>query len=161
MTVEQAQIIPTRYRTKIPQTLSYPIGAMSISEALLGAPQFNELILEFRFLGLPVRSSDRTTPYQILRAQYSGPGRYDSAHQIDGKGQWTIIVEPVPRTLRHMVQEKVLKESLPSMKAWLIANYHSNEREGENGLTFSLDELKFELIRDERSSLQWKTPRAI
>jgi hypothetical protein len=36
-------IIPTRFKKKIPQKLSYPVGAKEVSDARISVPQFGEL----------------------------------------------------------------------------------------------------------------------
>jgi hypothetical protein len=41
--MDQVPIIPTRRKSKIPHTHSYPVGAKTISEALFGVPQFDDL----------------------------------------------------------------------------------------------------------------------
>jgi hypothetical protein len=152
--MEQEQIIPTRHRSRIPYTLSYPIGAKAISVALAGVPQFAELKIEFSF-------SERThlqvtaKSYPVIKAQFSGPTRLFA--DLSG---WTIRVEPVPRSLRHAVQTKIVAEALPAIRSWLLANSHSMEREGGHGLIFSFDELKAELTSEEHASIAWQTPRA-
>ena len=40
-------MIPTRYKSKLPGDLSYPLGAQAVSEALAGVPQFDALTLTF------------------------------------------------------------------------------------------------------------------
>lgn len=66
--------------------------------------------------------------------------------------RWTITVHAVPRSLRHVIQAKILAEALPSFRRWLLANPHSTSREGTHGLTLSFDELNNELISEESAS---------
>lgn len=68
--MEQDSTIPTRYKAKIPRTLSYPIGAKAISDALLGVPQFNELNVEFFYHNQWADHHGTATPYQVLHAHY-------------------------------------------------------------------------------------------
>jgi hypothetical protein len=151
--MEQQRVIPTRFKSKIPQTLSYPIGAKAISAALVGAPQFDDLSVNF--WSWKVRSS-AATPYRVIQIGYSGPNRQYSA---PFRSTWSITVNAVPRHLRHVIQEKIAAEALPFIRSWLIANAHSSEREGGHGLIFEFDELKHELTHDEQFSIDWQTPR--
>ena len=143
-------MIPTGYRTKIPKTLSYPLGAKAISDALIDVPQRELLKVIFSFWKVFAKDRVPGAPYRVLSASYLGPG------PLSG---WTIYVHPVPRPLRHVIQSKLILEALPRIKDWLISNDHSPEREGGHGLTFYFDELKDEITSEETSSLEWNTER--
>lgn len=160
----EQEIIPTRYKSKIPHTLSYPIGAKVISAALLGVPQFSELSIEFRYWNQLARHHGTATPYRVIEGQFRGPSRFFLASkrpeaQIYYMPRWTVTVDAVPRPLRHLIQLKITAEALPSIRSWLIGNYHSTEREGGHSLTFSFDELKSELTCNEHASLEWQTEK--
>jgi hypothetical protein len=45
--VEANAVIPTRYRSKIANSLSYPLGSEVISAALVDVPQFSQLAVSF------------------------------------------------------------------------------------------------------------------
>jgi hypothetical protein len=161
--MEQEPIIPTGYKAKLPHTLSYPVGAKVISQALIGAPQFGQLTIDFSFWKRLARDHGTATPYPVLYVGYTGPLRYFSAPKsmVDYDApRWTIRVEAVPRSLRHLIQSKIVNEALPSVRSWLIANTHSMERQGGHGLTFSFDELKSELTGNEQASIEWQTMRS-
>ncbi len=143
-------MIPTRYKSKIPSTVSYPLGAKAISDALTGVPQEELLTIEFWFWKFARHGTH--VPYPVLRAKYSGESRYNVA-------QWTIRVDAVPRALRHVVQGKLTAEALPKIRDWLISNVHSLDREGYHALTFFFDELKSEITSNESSSSEWETER--
>jgi hypothetical protein len=162
--VEHEQIIPTQYKAKIPHTLSYPVGAKTISDALRDVPQFSELTVHFSFWNQLARNHGTSTPYCIIQVHYSGPHRFLSAsrsieEQSRDRQRWSIAVHTVPRSLRHVIQAKILTEALPSIRRWLFANPHSTKREGGHGLTFNFDELKNELICEENASVEWQTTR--
>src|SRR5450755_3121387 len=145
--MEQPQIIPTAMRSKIPHTLSYPVGAKIISEGLVGVPQFSDLTVEFWFWNQLARHHGTTTPYRVIQAQYSGPLRFFSASKrMETQGyyrpRWKVSVDAVPRVLRNPIKNKIVAEALPALKSWLVANPHSTEREGGHGLVFTFDELK-------------------
>jgi len=69
-------------------------------------------------------------------------------------------VEPVPRSLRHIVQTKLLSEALPKMKRWLIASQDTGGRTGGHNLVILYDELTNELKVEENSTIEWTTVRA-
>jgi hypothetical protein len=64
--VEQKQIIPTRYKSKLSSTLSWPIGAEELSAALKDVPQFAELESTFYFRGAKDIAQAETTAWMTL-----------------------------------------------------------------------------------------------
>ncbi len=151
--MEQEQIIPTRgKKSRIPPTLSYPIGAKEISEALLGVPQLGELEIHFWYYRW-IRDLEAGKSYPIIQVRYSGP-------RFRLGAPWEIRVDPVPRNLLHVVHTKIVAEALPAIRLWLLANPHSTEREGGHGLIFSFDALSNELSFKEHANIEWQTPRA-
>ena len=161
--MEEIKIIPTSYRAKIPKTLSYPLGAKTISEALAGVPQFDYLNINFRRSRLAGHPATKI-PYQVMEARYSGPSHsFSASKSMIEKGYysptWEITVLTVPRSLRHLLQGKLVAEALPAIREWLTTNPHSGEREGGHTLTFGFDELKNELTCNEESSIEWQTAR--
>ena len=161
--MEQEPIIPTRYKSKIPHTLSYPVGAEDISDALRGLPQFDQVNLRFSFLKRTASPRRTAKLYPVIGVLYSGPRRHFSASRTVAEQsqdrRWTISVNAVPRSLRHEIQAKILAEALPSIRLWLASNVHASSREGDHGLRFSFDELKNELVSQETSSPLWRTDR--
>jgi hypothetical protein len=162
--MEREPIIPTRYKSKIPHTLSYPVGAKAISDALRGVPQFDRLIVNFYFSNQLARHHGTSTPYAVVGALYSGPSRFFSASRSiieqSRDPRWMITVHAVPRSLRHAIQAKVLAEALPAIRSWLVSNPHASDREGSHGVTFSFDELKNELVLEQTTSVEWQTEKA-
>ena len=167
--MERDPIIPTRIKSKTPRTLSYPIGAEAISDALRGVSQFDQLRLEFRYYRrLDARGARpqqaATTVYDVIAAAYSGPRRFHYMskyieEQFWGR-RWEIVVHAVPRSLRHAIQARILAEALPAIRCWLVANPHAGEREGWHQLGFSFDELENKLTSKEAASVEWQTERA-
>jgi hypothetical protein len=145
-------VIPTGYKSKIPKTHSYPLGAKAISDALAGAPQFDLLELWFSS-GWKRFGRDRilVAPKEVLTLQYSGPGG-----PLAG---WKIYIRPVPSVRKHEVKSKLIAEALPRIRRWLESNLHSLDREGGHRLTFFFDELTGELTAEEYSSSDWNTER--
>jgi hypothetical protein len=77
--MEKEKVIPTRYKSRIPHTLSYPVGAKAISEALRGVTQFPELSVRFSYSNQLARHHGTSTPYPIIEVRFSGPLRFFSA----------------------------------------------------------------------------------
>ncbi len=144
-------MIPTGYKTRIPKTLSYPLGAKAISDALIGVPERELLKINFWFWKGFAKDRVPGAPYRVLSASYSGPGRMSG---------WIVRVYAAPRALKHKIQSKLISEALPKMRGWLRSNFHSSEREGGHQLTFYFDELKDEITSEETSSSEWNTERA-
>jgi hypothetical protein len=160
--MDQEPIIPTRYKSKIPYTLSYPIGAKAISDVLRGAPQFEQSIVH-SFSNQLARRHGTSTPYRVIGAHYSGPIRaFSGSRTIEEQSQdprWTITVHAVPRALRNEIQAKIIAEALPALRSWLVSNPHASDREGGHGIAFNFDELKNELMVEETASVEWRTEK--
>jgi hypothetical protein len=148
-------MIPTRHKTKIASTHSYPLGANAISDALIGVPQRELLKINFGFWKGFAKDRVVGAPYRVLSAWYSG-----STFTFWSLAGWTIEVDAVPRPLKHVIQGKLIADALPKIREWLISNDHSSEREGGHYLTFYFDELKNEVTAQETSSPQWDTERS-
>jgi len=138
-------VIPTGYKPKIPETLSYPLGAIT------DVPQHKLLRIEFQCWRGFAKDRVPSAPYCVLRACYSGPGL--------GPSGWSIEVHAVPRPIKHTIQRKLTSEALPKIKDWLLSNSHSSDRDGSHQLTFYFDELKDEITSKDTSSSEWGTIR--
>ena len=110
MELEQQFVIPTVSRAKISQKLSYPVGAESISVALASVPQLVEIRLHF------YSWSDhglRRGHYEFLRVEYLNNVRplqewpIRSLYKRPAQGRWEIVVQPVPRIVRHRGRQYV------------------------------------------------------
>jgi hypothetical protein len=114
-------IIPTRSKSKIAHTLSWPVGAEEISRALAPATQLTEMVLHFRE-GFREEERRRAGIYRVIGVSYvANPLRLNSdpLEEIPLFNRWEIIVGPVPRALRHKVHELVLSSALPRIRDWL------------------------------------------
>src|SRR5580698_5164885 len=127
--MEDERIIPTQYKSKIPHTLAYPIGAKAISDPLRGVPQYSELSVHFSYWNRLARYHGTATPYCVIDVLYSGPVRsFSVSRTIEEQSRdarWVISVHAVPRSLRHAIHPKVSAEALPAIRSWLFANRHS------------------------------------
>lgn len=142
-------MIPTGYKSEIPKTHSYPLGAKAISEALAGVPQWDHLKIDFSFFWGFAKDRIPGVPYQVFTVAYSGYR----------EPEWTIWVCPVLRTLKHEIQTKLIAEALPKARKWLESCPNWTNREGGHRLTFFFDELSNELTTEEYSSAEWNTQR--
>src|SRR5215469_12070666 len=110
--MEQQQILPTRIKSKIPHTLSYPVGAKAVSDVLRGVAQFDRIAVDFSFWNVTARRHGTSTPYQIISEWYSGPIRMPfalmSIEEQRRDLKWIITIHAVPRPLRHEIHLKVI-----------------------------------------------------
>lgn len=138
----QPYIIPTLSKTKISHHLSYPIGASAISEVLRSAAQLPELKLHFYFWsdhGL------RCGHYEFLRVEYLNNAtpaeEYPIGHLYKRPPQyrWEIVVQPVPRVIRHEIKRYILESAFAEIAKWL-SDRTELAQQGSDMLTFFYDE---------------------
>jgi hypothetical protein len=143
-------MIPTRSKAKLPKTLSYPLGAEAISEALAGAPHADELSLSFYDRAVwPATEFNRFIreglPYRILSAAYMPPlkpGHSAPNTLVESgwyQGHWSITVYPVLRELRHAAGQLLRELGLPAVVRWLRSSGRAgwDTRQHSIGLVFS------------------------
>jgi hypothetical protein len=142
--VEDVQLytIPTASKAKISHHLSYPIGAEAVSLAVASAVQLPELRLHFYF------SSDlwlRRGHYEFLRVEYlnnATPAEEFPVFRLYPRPpqcRWEIVVQPVPRLVRHRVKQYILESALPEIASWLFDRAELAQQ-GSDILTFFYDE---------------------
>lgn len=121
-------LIPTKYKAKLPQTLSYPIGAEAISESLKNVPQIDQFSLSFH-TGIrlsSLRQSGLHMDYTIFAADYSNvPISLTSSNQFVEQGwydeRWELTVYAVPRQFRATAKKLLLEDGLIRIEKWLTA----------------------------------------
>ncbi len=136
-------VIPTEWRSKLPQTLSYPIGAEMLSRAFAGVPQFDKLKVRFWFYSkMRPEVSDR---YCVLEIRYMRSAKSVNI-QPESLGEdglpklaWQITVRPVPRIHRNAIRTQLQDVALPQARTWLEKNA-GRDQVGASGLVFSYDE---------------------
>jgi hypothetical protein len=159
--LEEIVLIPTSFKSKIPHTLSYPIGAETISSALRDVPQFGDMTLQFwlwKFL-----RPDQTRAYSVLVLSYSRVAKslHTAKNQLKYsqlEPRWTIMVRPVPRDRRHFIKARLEEEALPFARRWLMKTGIRDEV-GRLTLAFSFDEETEMLTSAVESSLSPKQAR--
>jgi hypothetical protein len=156
--MEDAQqiTIPTLSRAKISRNLSYPIGAEHISLALAGTPQLPMLKLHFYSgLGIGLQSGH----YEFLRVEYLNQVRpsekwpISSLYKRPPQYRWEIVVQPVPRILRHRIKHYIVDSALPQIEDWLIERAQLSQR-GNDILAFFYDEKTDEFTAPQLTHLE-------
>lgn len=118
-----------RWRQKLSERLSYPIGAELLSRELEKHPELPKL--ELHFTSSPIISNsefrqmvDNRVPYVVLRVQFV---RWDKRLSYGDdewiqeylRGKWTIDIFPVLRSLRSRVKAKLISEALAQVATWI------------------------------------------
>jgi len=155
-------MIPTRYKSKLPKSLSYPIGAQDISDGLKGVPQ--EPGLSLGFYDRPtifasdfqkLRSSN--SPYPIMSASFRKvqPG-FSGSNQDIAEGyydeNWEISVYPVSGEYRSVAKRSLLDDGLPQIRNWLSVNRSPSWKQGRKILEILFLESDGKLLVRESSA---------
>lgn len=138
---DSTYVIPTRTKWKIAQTLSWPVGAEDVSQALKSVSQLSELVLHFRAYRAH-EMKRRNGIYEVIRVSYMGTTKTVNPVSAEGIAlfnRWEIVVNPVPRNLRHKVHEHILSSALPAVRDWLHERPNL-ELEGAEHLRFFYNE---------------------
>jgi hypothetical protein len=148
-------VIPTEFKSKLPQSLSYPVGAEILSASFDGVPQFSRLTVAFWFYS---KIRPETLPrYSLLEIRYLRPARsvHDRPEALEEgvpKVPWKITVRPVPRARRHTIPTQLRDGALQTARAWLEKNAN-REEEGSLALTFLFDEESQLVLTSEEGQL--------
>lgn len=123
-------MIPTRFKSKLPKTLSWPVGAEAVTAGLGDAPHVGECGLWFS--DSPVwrasefqRTLREARPYAVLVVEYRPASRmgYNASNDLAASGfydaKWQVRVNPVPRSWRAMVGRLLREQGLPAAAEWL------------------------------------------
>jgi hypothetical protein len=135
-------VIQTASRAKIPQFVSYPIGAEAISNALAGTAQFDELKLHF-YHWQNVHLAWRC--FEVLRVEYwNGVSPVQESpigllYPRPLQYTWELVVQPVPRVYRHRTKLYLETTALPMIKEWLEQRNLQSQK-GSDILAFFLNE---------------------
>jgi hypothetical protein len=148
--MEEAErlLVPTLSKAKIASKLSYPIGAEQVSSSLASSAQFNELGLHFYFM---FDHDLRRGHYEFLRVEYLNNATPASQWPITSlykrapQKRWEVVVQPVPRLLRHAIRCYIIKSALPRIAQWLAERKGLRQR-GNDILAFFYDENTEEFV---------------
>lgn len=127
---KEMKLIPTRNKSKLPKSMSYPLGAKEISEALAEVPQYNELSVTFidrsTFWASKFNESIKNKEqiqvveinYTRLKGGISTPKKWlEEGYPYSG---WNIKIYAVPKENRHQANAALKAIVLPRLKEWLI-----------------------------------------
>lgn len=123
-------MIPTQFKSKLPQTLSWPVGAEAITAGLGDAPHVDSCRLWFSDSPAWRASEFQRTlrealPYAVLVIEYVPAIRmgYSASKALAAAGlydaKWRVHVNPVPRTWRATVGRLLREDGLPAAAKWL------------------------------------------
>jgi len=149
-------VIPTLSRAKISRKLSFPIGAQAISAALALSAQLPDLKLHF-YSGFDIGL--RSGHFEFLRAEYLNSARPAEKWPIWGlhkrppQYRWEIVVQPVPRVLRHRIKEYILSSALTQVAHWLDERAQLAQQ-GSDILAFFYDEKTDDFIPRQLTNLE-------
>ena len=134
-------MIVTAFKSKIPQTHSYAVGAELLSESLSSVPQYESLKLNFYGLWAATRKKESqplltVNHINIPENQYSSKALVNQGFYDD---TWEIVVYPVLRTQKAKVRGLLLTEGLPKVREWLSTKRNSTWLEGRRTLSIFLD----------------------
>ena len=142
MELEQQFVIPTASRVKISHKLSYPVGTESISTALSSIPQLTRIRLHF-YSGFDIQL--RSGHYEFLHVEYLNrihplqEWPIATLYKRPLQGRWEIVVQPVPRRVRHFVKKYIADSALTQIAQWLVERSELTQRGGDI-LAFFYDE---------------------
>ena len=156
MKQDRQLIIPTVSRAKISRKLSYPIGAERVSALLASAAQLPELKLHF-YSEFDIQF--RNGHFEFLRVEYLNNARpsrewpISSLYKRPIQSRWEIVVQPVPRTLRHRVKQYILDSALVQIAHWLVERKQLAQQ-GNDILAFFYDEKAEEFVPRQLTRLE-------
>jgi hypothetical protein len=132
-------IIPTRFKSKLPQRLSFPIGAETLSEALSSVPQFKKLTVTFFYYAKANDFPKESVKFSVIEVKFRNlkPDQNSSKDFIEQgfyEETWEITVKPVPRELKFKIKQHLVAEGLPKIKDWLSMERPESWLEGRKNL---------------------------
>jgi hypothetical protein len=147
-------MIATTFKSKIPQTHSYPVGAELLTESLSSVPQLELLTLNFYGLW----AKDRSNLQPVLRVNHINirESQYSSKKLVAQgfyKDTWEIVVYPVLREYKGEIKRLLLDEGLSKVKDWLTAPRSSTWLEGRRTLSLVFDEVSQSLQYEEEGNM--------
>jgi len=126
---EEEFIIPTRYKTQIGSYLSWPVGAMELTKALLGVPQIRVLELRFSEHYPKYPKGKWPASFRVIEAQYT----YHRTQYAPFAGwndvHWYFDVFPVPRNMRAEIRVALQKHGFRTVAEWLLGHAAFSGRE--------------------------------
>jgi hypothetical protein len=108
-------LIPTALKAKLPKIHAYPVGAGTVSEGLLGVPQYDNLRVWF---------SRYPKSSLIMNVSYTVPA--DTSHRLCDPRylapRWDIHVYAVPREHNATIKSHLTSTGLIHVRDWLCTD---------------------------------------
>ena len=123
---EKEFIIPTRYKARISSQLSWPTGALEITEAFSEVPQIRELQLSFSPHYPNPHQGKWPVSFSVIEVQYAN-GR----SKLSNCSDWDIRVYPVPRRMRAEIREELEIRGFEVLGKWLIDHARFSGHSGD------------------------------
>jgi hypothetical protein len=133
-------LIPTKLKFKLPQTMTYPIGAEAISQEFTDVPQFEKLVIWFTTTNFAFASDfqearRKNEPYKIFEVSMIHTDKHlSSPKQFIEEGfyeeHWEIRVYAVSRELKSVANRLLIEQGLPKAKIWLETPRTANWKTG-------------------------------
>jgi hypothetical protein len=150
------ELIPTKFKVKIPQSDSYPLGAQEISAGLEGVPQRDLLSIWSRWRGHYYRYREGSKFPGLNRDYLLGctlgrrtptirSSRAFDEHQRQHPVECILWVYSVPRVLRHSIHGMMKTKALPELRSWLLNHETPKEVWVQEEIGFFYDTEKEEL----------------
>lgn len=123
------ELIPTKYKNKIPKGFSFPIGAKDISISLQGIPQYSKFELTFHDrdtfwaskFNERIKEKGSITVIEISyyrsKGNNSTPNDWKESGYSDPK--WMVSVYALPSEYRSKTKAQLLEKAMPLFKRWL------------------------------------------
>ena len=131
---EKEFVIPTMYKSKIGSYLSWPVGAVELTKALLVVPQITEFQLKFRD-HYPTHSKGKwPVSFPVIEARYAFHRTQFAPIAGINEGHWNFEILPVPRNMRAEIREAFQQQGFGLIAQWLVAHADFSSREGNLSL---------------------------
>ncbi len=118
---EHKSMIPTEYKSKISNKLSWPLGTEKLSEAFEGLSQFSDFTLWFSGYDQSKVSTKNEIP--VISIEYS------FIRLGCGSPKWRIRIYPVPREFKHRIKE-LMDQGFPQLREWCLSHHGITGNEG-------------------------------
>jgi hypothetical protein len=139
-------LIPTTgHKTKLPKTMSYPIGAELVSQGLAGVPQQDDLRLSFTYHSSFEKEYKHDHPFKIFEARFDKSEMdLTMSNEFIEQGayeeKWDLTVYPVPREKRSAAHRLLLEEGLPGIAKWLATERTPLWKTGHKTISIFFDQ---------------------
>ena len=149
-------ILGVRYKAKLPQGWSYPVGAQILTDILGDVADLAPNPLVFRHSKQCFTFKDRkrlgirdTLPPVIQVGRYIAlPGEEVQTDRL----RWEILIGSVPSELRESVRICLLSEGLPRIKKWLTQDFTPVALDAGPSCQLSVREDSMVMVWETRSS---------